>query len=249
MGNTFFRDKHLTDTYRGANLESLGKTISSVAAQVRNGDFSDLYVGDYFDTRINNRSIKWHIADIDYFLNTGDILLKKHHLVMMNDIPIYSTFMAPFDSTQGGYAGSDIRKNRFDEIINMIDNEGFGSYILTHRELLSNSLDPNAKPSGCTAWVGCTNGWEWCDSTIELLTEPQVYGCTIASSSTYDVGIGTRQFAIFRLNNTFMNIGVTWWLRAVSSGYTYCVVSGEGVAGARNTSDENGGVKVYFLLG
>lgn len=248
MGNTFFRDKHLTDTYRGANLESLGKTISSVAAQVRNGDFSDLYVGDYFDTRINNRSIKWHIADIDYFLNTGDTLLKKHHLVMMNDIPIMEAFMAPFNSTQGGYVGSNIRKDRFNEIIDMIDNV-FGSYILTHRELLSNSLDPNAKPSGCTAWVGCTNGWEWCDSTIELLTEPQVYGCTIASSSTYDVGIGTRQFAIFRLNNTFMNIGVTWWLRAVSSDYTYCVVSNEGVAGARNTSDGNGGVKVYFLLG
>lgn len=222
MGSMFFRDKHFTDTYRGANLESLGKTISSVAAQVRNGDFSDLYIGDYFDTRINNRSIKWHIADIDYFLNTGDTLLKKHHLVMMNDIPIELTFMAPFDSTQGGYVGS---------------------YILTHRELLSNSLDPDAKPSGCT------NGWEWCDSTIELLTEPQVYGCTIASSSTYDVGLGTRQFAIFRLNSTFMNIGVTWWLRAASSGYTYCVVSSEGVAGERNTSDGNGGIKVYFLLG
>lgn len=237
MGNTFFRDKHLTDTYRGANLESLGKTISSVAAQVRNGDFSDLYIGDYFDTRINNRSIKWHIADIDYFLNTGDTLLKKHHLVMMNDIPIMETYMAPFNSTQGGYVGSHIRKDRFNEIIDMIDNV-FGSYILTHREILSNSLYSDA-----------TNGWEYCNSTIELLTEPQVYGCTIGSNSIYDVGQGTRQFAIFRLNNTFMNIGVSWWLRAVASGYTYCVVTSDGIAGVRKTSDGNVGVRVYFLLG
>lgn len=249
MGNIFFRDKHLTDTYRGANLEELGKTISSVTTQVKNGDFSDLYIGDYFNTNMNNKNIKWHIADIDYFLNTGSTLLTKHHLVMMNDIPITMAFMAPFNTTKGGYVGSHMRKERFNEIIDMINNVGFRSYILTHKELLSNSLDPDAKSSGCSAWVGCTNGWEECDSTIELLTEPQVYGCTIASSSTYDVGQGTRQFAIFRLNNTFMNIGVSWWLRAAASGSTYCVVTSDGVAGARYTSDGNCGVRIYFLLG
>lgn len=44
MGNIFFRDSVLNDTYGGRDLLKLGKTAQSVAEQVRNNDFSDLYI-------------------------------------------------------------------------------------------------------------------------------------------------------------------------------------------------------------
>lgn len=249
MGNTFFRDKHLTDTYRGANLESLGKTISSVAAQVSKNDFSDLYIGDYFPITMYSKTVKWHIADINYFLGVGDTSFTKPHLVLVNDIPILYKCMNPDNTTVGGYAKSDMRQNTLPEILGVLNTTDFKSHILTHRDLFTTSMDPNSKSGGCPAWSGCANSWGWYDSTLELLTEPQVYGTKSFSSSGYDIGTGHKQFPIFRLDKKFINNQrARWWLRAIANRASFCFVDSSGRAYLDGASLAYG-VRLYFCFG
>ncbi len=249
MGNIFFRDSVLNDTYGGRDLLKLGKTVQSVATQVSKNDFSDLYIGDYFPITMYSKTVNWHIAHFNYFLNVGDTSFTKPHLVLVNDIPILYKHMNPTDTTVGGYIESDMRKNTLPEILGVLNTTDFKSHILTHRDLFANSMDPNSKSGGCPAWSGCTNSWGWHDSTLELLTEPQVYGTTIFSSSGYDIGTGDTQFAIFKLNKQFLNIDRQWWwLRAIAYSACFCSVHGGGAAGALVASFA-GGVRIYFCFG
>lgn len=249
MDNMFFRDKYYGDTYRGADLTKLGKTIQSVATQVSKNDFSDLYIGDYFPITMYSKTVKWHIADINYFLNIGDTSFTKPHLVLVNDIPILYKHMNPTNTAVGGYIESDMRKNTLPEILGVLNTTDFKSHILTHRDLFTNSMDPNSKSGGCPAWSGCANSWDWYDSTLELLTEPQVYGTKSFSSSGYDIGTGYKQFSIFKLDKKFINNQRTWWwLRAVARSTGFCHVLSLGYAGTRHASNA-GGVRLYFCFG
>ncbi len=249
MANIFFRDKYYGDTYRGANLIKLGKTVQSVATQVSKNDFSDLYIGDYFPITMYNKTVNWHIADMNYFMNVGDTSFTKPHLVLVNDIPILHKSMNPTNTTIGGYIKSDMRKNTLPEILGVLNTTDFKSHILTYRDILTNNVDSNSVSGGYPTWLGCASSWEWCDSTLELLTEPQVYGTKSFSSSGYDIGTGYEQFSIFRLDKKFINFQRTgWWLRAISSNTDFCTVSGNSIAGSYGASVIKG-VRLFFCFG
>lgn len=249
MANTFFRDKYYGDTYRGADLTKLGKTIQSVATQISKNDFSDLYIGDYFPITMYSKTVKWCIADINYFLNVGDTSFTKPHLVLINDIPILNEQMNTSNNTIGGYPSSKMRKTTIPNILNTLNTTQFKSHILTHRELFGSEVDNNVVSGGYPLWTGCCGAWDWYDSTLELLTEPQVYGCSVFSSSGYDIGSGFKQFSIFKLDKTFINYKRSWWwLRAVASSTKFCTVSSRGYATANNAA-ELGGVRLYFCFG
>lgn len=249
MGNIFFRDSVLNDTYGGRDLLKLGKTAQSVAEQVRNNDFSDLYIGDYFATNIDNRKINWYIADFNYFLKAGDVPFKKPHLVLINGAPIATQRMNPTNTTEGGYVNSEMRKTTFNTYLNYLKNTILGDYILTHRELLTSAILYNSISAGCPFWYGCASDWEWHDSTIELLTESQLYGKTTFSSSAYDTGIGHTQFALFRLDREFINLtGIPFWLRNIASNSLFCTAIDSRSSGAHSASLANG-VRIYFCFG
>ena len=72
------------NTFRG---KCLGHTITAEQiAAIRRGDFTDFYIGDYW-APADGKGSTWCIADIDYWLRTGqtanDKLLKQHHLVLV----------------------------------------------------------------------------------------------------------------------------------------------------------------------
>ncbi len=248
MGKIFFNDPVLNETYGGRDLLKLGKTPQSVVTQVRNNDFHDLYIGDYFTTDINNRQIKWHIADFNYFLNTGDINFTKPHLVLINGESIDERYMNSERSTIGGYYNSAMRSVFFDTYLKLIKNTILGEYILTHREILTNSINRNVNSGGCPIWQGCTDNWRWYDSTIELLTEPQVYGSPSFGSSGHDIGIGHTQFAIFKLNKQFISLNRMWWLRTIADQASFCSVRSDSIA-YTNLASDIGAVRIYFCFG
>lgn len=249
MGNIFFRDSVLNDTYGGRDLLKLGKTAQGVAEQVRNNDFSDLYIGDYFTTDINNRQIKWHIADFNYFLNIGDTIFTKPHLVLINDVSLMEVSVNNTDTTEGGYYNSNIKKNMLPICLSNLKKTDLGNYILTHRDLFTNRINDKISSSGCHAWLGCSVDYGWYNSTIELLTEPQVYGTAVYGSSGFDIGTGYTQFSIFKLNKKFTYmIRQWWWLRSVASHNMFCGVSSFGWASA-DMASKPGSVRIYFCFG
>ena len=89
------------------------------------------------------------------------------------------------------------------------------------------------------------------------MNEVQLYGCTVVSSSWYDVGNANLQFPLFRLNPGKKVAGLgfegavssrgSFWLSAVASAEAFCTCNNFGSAGQFVASDARG-VRPYFLL-
>ena len=62
--------------YRG---KLLGNAVTSQQyADIANGTFADMYIGDYWTIG----SITYRIAAFDYYINTGDVSCTAHHAVL-----------------------------------------------------------------------------------------------------------------------------------------------------------------------
>ena len=101
---------HPNSVFRGNNL---GTSVSTEQMQkIRAGDFSDLYVGDYWECQGHT----YRIADINYFPN-----LDRPHLVIITDeiTDLLSIWQEGVDSSTAGYGYCKIRdtlKNRLGNI-------------------------------------------------------------------------------------------------------------------------------------
>ena len=103
--------------------------------------------------------------------------------------------------------------------------------------------------------TGATNNFAWYERKIDLMSEVNVFGNTIWSSSGFDVGIDNEQYAIFRLRSELIHsLGkeqsgnvFNFWLKNVVDQYAFgFVYSGRDASslGASNT----GGVLPRFLI-
>ena len=237
------------NTYRGKDITEYYND-GSLYEMISNGTFDDIYVGDY----IIANGVTWLIADIDNYLNSGDTPLTKHHATI---IPANSLMTAPMNATnttEGGYANSKMVK---ETLASLVTNEGiigktFGNHILEYRNCLSTKINPNAINQGGDKWKGASNGWAWYTRKIDLMSEANVYGTTVWSSSGYDMGIDSRQYAIFQLNpeliNSYENIKFMYWLKDISSSGRFTTVNSSGISGYSLASTMNS-VRPRFLIG
>lgn len=157
--------------FRGKNLGNA--FTAEQRAAVQNGSFKDLFLGDYWE--INNK--KWRIVDMDYWLGTYDEdynRMESHHLVIMPDTCLVRSAMKGDGTTTGGYWGSDLRDNPFNECINQFE-AAFGFYPFIHGEYLSNAVT-NGKVSGKIL----------VNTVCEVPSEIMVYGTRIYSSANND---------------------------------------------------------------
>ena len=86
MHKNIFRDHNLGTTLTAAQLSAIA-----------DGSFDDLFVGDYWTSveTINNESVtvKWRIADLDYFYQKGkwsDENIMVHHIIIVPDVALRS---------------------------------------------------------------------------------------------------------------------------------------------------------------
>lgn len=204
--------------YRGKNLGT--EITSAQSAAIRNGTFTDLFIGDYW--RINN--VTWRIAAFDPYFNCGDTNLNTHHIAVVPDAILYSHVMNDTNITTGGYAGSKMRSEGLANAITAVNNAfGTDHVIQTHRIIMTNAVS-NGKPSG----------WAWMDSlACELLTEVQVYGARhwgASEQNGYDVGTQNYQLPLFALDPTKMHTRQTYWLQDVQSASSFAIVNSTGVS-------------------
>lgn len=205
--------------YRGKNL---GTSVTDAQwAAIANGTFADLYIGDYWV--ING--VNWRIAAFDYYLKTGDISCTAHHAVIVPDASLYDYAMNDSNTTAGGYVGSKMYTEGLAQA-KMTINSAFGSaHILSHRQLLVNAVT-DGKPSVSS----------WYDSTVELMTEQNVYGgkifgagndgSTVPSLYTID----KSQFPLFAYDPLLISNRQWFWLRDVVSDAHFAYVDASGYA-------------------
>lgn len=205
--------------YRGANL---GTSVTSAQwAAIQAGTFDDMYIGDYWVIG----GVTYRIAAFDYYLRAGDTDMTTHHVTLVPDVPMYTHVMNDTNVTTGGYVGSKMYTSGLTQAKNTI-NTAFGStHVLTHRQYLSNAVT-NGRPSGGS----------WYDSTVELMTEQNVYGGKIfgagndGSSVPALYTVDKSQYPLFAFRPDLISNRQIFWLRDVVSAAYFAFVNGSGNA-------------------
>ena len=236
--NSFFRGKDITSKFTDGSL------YSAISA----GTFEDLYVGDYFTAIINGTSITCRIAGFDCYLNQGDTNFTTHHAVIVPDEKIMDAKMNNSNTTSGGYSGSAMRTSTLESTVKGYLQSTFGNHLLTKRELVSKTVD-SSEAAAYPGQTGNASDWEWKDSTVELLSEVEVYGATIWSSGGFNTGTADFQLPLFDLAPQYVNIGAfDWWLRSVVDSADFAGVNSDGDALIVGAGDSDG-VRPRWLIG
>lgn len=134
-------------------------------------------------------------------------------------------------SRGAGYMNSDMHYYLKNTILPLVETDLGSSYIYGQTKCLSNDINQSGVNRFGTA-TGCSSGWDnEAGCKISALTEMQVNGSTIFSSSGYDTGEACKQLEVFRKyshNEIFGNQGI--WLRDVADSTQACVCDRTGPA-------------------
>lgn len=211
--------------YRGNNLG----TFSSIAQietflnehSVAEGLFSGLYLGDCLtlsfqvtnpDTNtIYTESSDWMIAGFDIKTNIGDSVTSSHHIALIPKTSLlYDHSMNAAETEQtinvNGYAGSLMHTSWLASIITGL-RELFDTHVLSQRCYITTSSDSTTYVSSAASFVS---------TYATLLTESQVYGYTVYSSSGLDVGEGYFKLPVFNFINPSEFGRKGFWLRSTA---------------------------------
>lgn len=205
--------------YRGAYLGSV--VTEAQYAAIAAGTFEDLYIGDYWT--INGTS--YRIAAFDYYYRTGDTECTTHHVTVVPDVSMYESVMNSEFTTTGAYVGSEMYNTNLAAAKTAISSAFGEAHILNHRQYLKNAVTDGYETAG-----------EWYDSTVELMTEQNVYGGKIfgnylhGTEKANSYTIDKIQYPLFAFRPDLCSNRKTYWLRDVVSTNSFAIVGLEGVA-------------------
>lgn len=240
--------------------------------------YQDIYAGDYFqmsrvisaknpDATQQLNGTDWvTIASIGGLAHNGDNMdLTPNHLVMVPGKGFGGTQhfgrsrMNPTNTSEGGYKASEMNttvlgavatagSTAADATINQQLYAEFGTHLKKTRELVTNKINATGI-NRYGANSGCSNGWEWIDAQAILMSEVEVYGSTVWSSSGWDTGNANHQFELFANSKSAINDRTAWyWLKDVASASEFCRCSYFGNAGYSGASRARDYVRPRFVI-
>lgn len=205
--------------YRG---KSLGSAVTEAQwAAIKAGTFEDMYIGDYWTIG----GVTYRIAAFNYYYNTGDTACTKNHITLVPDANMYTHVMNDTNITTGAYVGSKMYTEGLTQAKTTI-NSAFGeAHVLNHRQYLQNATTD-----------GYASGGSWYDSTVELMTEQNVYGGKVfgnqlngtALPNSYTVD--KSQYPLFTFRPDMISNRAWFWLRDVVSASGFALVPDDGHA-------------------
>lgn len=242
--------------------------------------FEDIYVGDYFqmsrpittpnqDPQYAATGTDWvTIAGINTLAGNGDnIDMWFNHLVMIpgkGDLPGVNYFgrnrMNPTDTTAGGYYNSELHQSILGPVVSAGSTAAgatvnqqlyaeFGAHLKTTRELLTDNIGPTLNNRFGNAG-GASSSWAWYSCQSCLMSEVEVFGATIWSSSGFDTGNAKTRLPLFNFSTKALNNRWSWyWLKDIASAALFCYVNGNGDSSYRGASDAGAFVRPRFVLG
>lgn len=239
--------------------------------------YEDIYVGDYWQmsraisayeqtqTYQTTGSEYVTIAGIDWYMQSGDTALTAHHLVMVPGQGFGGTQhfgtsrMNSSNSTSGGYVGSEMFTTTIGDVATSGSTETtatineqlyaeFGSHLQTTSEQLSNAIDSSRYNRFGTA-SGATSGFAWTSCQAVLMSEIEVYGSIVFSSSGLDSGTACRQLPLFAHSKLAQNNRSTYyWLKDVVSAERFCCCNNGGNAYYHYANSVTISVRPRFIL-
>ena len=237
------------NVFRGSSLGALNATH---IANIKNGSFHDMFIGDYFTVNGSN----YVIAGINTKHLKGDNMQLGNHLLLMPDRfskledgtvmkddvnPTH--YMNDTATTAGGFANTKLYKTYMPSIQKKLEAD-FGSNLLTFREVVSTHVDDSGAPDQD----------EWRDAKLAIPNEVMVYGTTLngnnKNGSWHNIGDDDVQLPLFRLNPDELTNHKDWayWLRDIHSASEFVTTSAVTTrcSPAHITSV---GVRAFFLIG
>lgn len=208
------------------------------------------------------------IAGIDTMWGNGDSdVISKHHLVMVPGQGFGGTQhfgrarMNAANDTTGGYKASEMNAETLGAVassgstaatasINQQLYAEFGAHLQTTKELVSNTLNASGiNRFGGGSNLGCSSNWEWISAQAVLMSEVEVYGATVWSSSGYDTGNANRQLPLFAFSKQAQNNRTAWyWLKDVASAAYFCFANYSGYSDCAGASYADDYVRPRFIL-
>ena len=235
--------------FRGSNLGALNATH---IANIQNGNFKDMFIGDYFS--INGS--KYVIAGINYKRYHGDTNELGNHLVLMpidwsktptqtlNPGSKTTHYMQDTDTTAGGFAGTKLYKTYLPQIQTKLESD-FGSHLITFRTIVSTHVDNSGTP----------NNAEWRDAKVAIPNEVMIYGSILNGNNKNgawsNIGDEDSQLPLMRLNDSERNNkrAGAFWLRDIHSASEFASAGIYGDADSSGASTAWIGVRAFFLIG
>ena len=225
----------------GINLETLG----------------DVFPGDYFTVQDGTYNVDWMFAGFDTELNKGDTAFTSLHgsiipVTKVTDAKMNSsntTGTSENESNESGlqaYAGSDMRVITLPAVATALRTV-LGDHLKSRRVLLSKTMTAATVSMAGAGFNGASTAWEWYSEYLTLMTEIQVYGSTVYSSSFYDIGEGCEKLPVFNFINPVQYARINQWLRVVASSTGFAHVHGNGVA-AYGTAGNSHAVRPLGVL-
>lgn len=206
---------------RGNNLGS-----SYTAAQqsaIASGDFTDIYVGDYWEIS----GTKYYIVDIDYYLGYGNPTpTTEHHVIVFPD-DVLSAQGYAYDASY--YGSSSIYSTYLPAIASDLVND-FGNYLINQKLVLYQS--------------GGNAFWGQAKCILPSMIQLQGYSQTVTPDKLQHKA---NQFSFFRYNNALVRASQRYWLRDSSGDGNTSFETPEGSIGFRGNS-ELYYLRPYFIL-
>lgn len=146
------------------------------------------------------------------------------------------------DGRGAGYMNCDLHYYLKNTLLPLVETDLGAANLIGHSKLLTNAVNTSGYNRYGDA-TGCSSSWTWeADCKICALSEVQVYGGTVWSSSGFDTGEACRQLEVFqKYSHTEIFHGEYPWLRDVVSASTAANANGSG--GASNNTASN----AYFV--
>lgn len=235
--------------FRGQNL---GNLTATHIANIQNGTFKDMFIGDYFSINGSN----YVIAGINYKRHHGDNMDLGNHLVLMpsdwSKTPTQTLnpngkdthYMNDTDTAEGGFANTKLYKTYLPQIQQKLESD-FGSHLMQWRGIVSTHVDNTGAP----------DQGEWRNMKVMIPTEVMIYGTTLNGNNKinawYNVGDDNSQLPLMRLNDAernFNRIGDIW-LRDIHSSAGFAFASAGGDDNWIGASYALSGVRAFFLIG
>ena len=232
---------------RFTNKDDFVARLKSAVAD-QNLERYGLKVGDYYSTTNGGKTYNYVIAGLNTMKGTHSYRLTTDHvgiIVDTNDTHAWNTARNTHTSqnthlsggtwttgaSAAGYASCDLQYYLETTVLPYVEADLGSSNIKSHYKLYSTAVNTNGYNRFGSAG-GCSSSWAWyANQKICALSEVQVYGSIVWSSSGYDTGEACRQLDVFRVYN--MNEifeGRYPWLRDVASASGACIVGSNGNA-------------------
>lgn len=236
----------IADTYSGAGVHNAiyrGKSLGSAVtesqwASIKAGTFEDMYIGDYWTID----GVTYRIAAFNYYYNTGYPICTKNHITLVPDTNMYTHGMNDTDITTGAYVGSKMYTEGLTQAKATI-NSAFGeAHLLSHRQYLQNAVTN-----------GYATGGSWYDSTVELMTEQNVYGGALFGNQLNGTAlplsytVDKSQYPLFTFRPDMQSNRQRFWLRDVVSASNFACVDTVG-CGSYDTASKDFGVRPAFSI-